>query len=235
MTDQAVVEEVRRRTPAEADRGIVPDPRHEDVVRAIRELARQETAVVRTKVATVISETAGRVRVQLDDEQLPRQVGIAKAAGVRFLANDRVFVHQIGKELILGGRVAQSAFDPAVGVNELVSGSVDDRVLGSGPSSRISTAQSTASSAQSAASSAQSAANSAQSAANSAQSTANSAYSLASSANGLANSAYSLASTANNTANNASNKADNAINRIQCINNRWDVNGGAGGYIRIAC
>lgn len=178
-----------------------PTPVHEELARVIQEMVRSELEAMASTMGTVVGTDGGMIRVQVDEEGDPREVGIPAIKGQRHSTGNRVLLHRLrGKDWVLGGSISSNAagFDPAVGNNDLLNDAVDRRALHGSVVNDIDTARNHADDGINKANNAQSDANDARSRANNAQSSANDARSRANDAQDRANAAHDIASAARN-------------------------------------
>jgi hypothetical protein len=194
-----------------------PTPVHEELARVIQEMVRTELEAMASTMGTVVGTDGGMIRVQVDEEGDPRQVGIPAIKGQRHSVGNRVLLHRLrGKDWVLGGSITNNSagFDPAVGNQDLHNDVVDYRALDGIIANDISTARTRADDGISRANTAQGTANNAVSAAGNAQNTANDARNRANTAQGTANTAQDRANSAQSTADNAKNTADAARKKL---------------------
>lgn len=83
-------------------------------------------------MATILSISGGSIKVQIDDENTPRSVGIPRAKGVNYQVGDRVSVQQTrGGSWMVTGIIGDSTSDGRVGNAQLASGAVSSTNLDS--------------------------------------------------------------------------------------------------------
>lgn len=126
---------------------------HEALARLFMEVmytVMQETA---TSIGTVIGDDGGKVRVQIDEESGPREVGFPRMRGQRFTAGQRVPVHRAkgGNEFLGGSISSQGGRDPAVDKADLMGGAADWDIVGQDVKNNIGDAKKAGTDAQDAA------------------------------------------------------------------------------------
>jgi len=103
-----------------------PGPVHEEFWNAIVEMVREEVFASMPTVGTVVGHDGGTIRVQVDDEDDEREIGIPRVRGMRHEVGDRVKVTPLrGGDLIAEGSLStKEGYDPAVDFEDLHKDSV---------------------------------------------------------------------------------------------------------------
>lgn len=113
--------------------GARPTEVHLDAIGAIRQMIEDAMASAMPRFGTVAGTEGGKIRVQFDDEDSPRTVGIPRVRGQRYEQGQRVLlIGTGGGEFTIAGGVAatdtKSALQ-AVGDDEVVDGSLSGSKL----------------------------------------------------------------------------------------------------------
>lgn len=106
-----------------------PSPVHEELARTINDLIHQAIDEMATTVGTVAGTDGGNIRVHIDDEEGPRQVGFPKKHGQKYTSGDRVLLHRMkGKDWVVGGSIG-GGDRRVVGQSEMEPDSVDKQII----------------------------------------------------------------------------------------------------------
>jgi hypothetical protein len=110
-----------------------PDSMHEQLVKSIRSMVQEMIDASVPKMATVTGQDGGKVLVQMDNEDTPRQLGFSRKNGQRYNPGDRVVTMPTGSgddHVILGTITnAQGEGEQAVGNPDLIDQSVDENKI----------------------------------------------------------------------------------------------------------
>src|SRR5690348_14518995 len=113
-----------------------PEQLHEDLVKTIMDVVGKMIDARVPKMGTVTGNDGGKVVVQMDDEDTPRQLGFSRKSGQRYNPGDRVVTMPTGSgddHVVLGSIInTQGKGEQAVGNPDLIDGSVDNNKLGKG-------------------------------------------------------------------------------------------------------
>lgn len=104
---------------------------HEALARVMLETMRGMLEESQVAVGTVLEDTGGKIRVQIDDESSPRQIGVPRQRGHRFKRGQRVpIIKAKGGTEFIGQSISSNAGrDPAVGYEDMEVNSVNNSIL----------------------------------------------------------------------------------------------------------
>jgi hypothetical protein len=172
-----------------------------------------------TSIGTVVGDDGGTVRVQIDEEAGPREVGFPRMRGQRFTKGQRVPIHRAkgGNEFLGGSLSTVAGRDPVVDKADMVDESVDNDVLHQTVKNNITDAQQKGQQGINDAKRADDEAKEARRRADNAQSDANKGINDAQNAKNDAQDAKQDASAAQNDANDAKSIAQDALQKANNI------------------